>query len=126
MDAPKWELAEDCKTLYLMIPTEPPVRIRWDTAGVETLQKSLGVFRERMQPKIPATFAVGQGLRVEAAINPGWSAEPEMLEGNSLLHIRDARFGWLHFVFPRAQAAKLGDALQRQAAAPMPGPTRAS
>ena len=126
MDAPKWELAEDCRALYLMIPTEPPVRIRWDTAEVETLQKSLGVFRERMQPKIPATFAVGQGLSIEAAINPGWSIEPEMLEGNSLLHIRDARFGWLHFVFPRAQAAKLGDALQRQAAAPMPGPTRAS
>ena len=126
MDAPKWELAEDCKALYLTFPTKPPMRIRWDAAGVETLQKSLGAFRERMQPKIPATFAVGQGLRVEAAINPGWSTEPEMLEGNSLLHIRDARFGWLHFVFPRAQAAKLGDALQRQAASPMPGPTRAS
>src|SRR5262245_14331201 len=126
MDAPKWELAEDCKTLYLTLPSQPPMRIGWNAAGVETLQRSLGVFRERMQPKIPATFAVGQGSRVEAAINPAWSTEPEMSEGNSLLHIRHADFGWLHFVFPRAQAAKLGDALQRQAAAPMPGPAGAS
>src|SRR5262245_52961829 len=112
MDAPTWELAEDCKSLFLMIPTKPPMRIRWDTAGVETLQKSLGVFRERMQPKMPATFPVGQGTRVEAVMNPAWSTEPEKSEGNSLLHIRHQQFGWLHFVFPRAQAAKLGDALQ--------------
>jgi hypothetical protein len=90
------------------------------------MQKSLGMFRDRMQPKIPATFPVGQGTRLEAVMNPAWSTEPEMSEGNSLLHIRHQQFGWLHFVFSRDQAAKLGAVLQRQAAAPMPGPARAS
>jgi hypothetical protein len=40
--------------------------------------------------------------------------------GNSLLHIRDPRYGWLHYWIPKGEAAKLAKALQAQVDAPPP------
>ena len=48
--------------------------------------------------------------------------EPEMMLGNSVLHIRDPRYGWLHYVLSRKSARKLAGLLAAQADAPPVSP----
>jgi hypothetical protein len=43
---------------------------------------------------------------------------------NSLLHIRDARFGWLHYAIPRAEARKLAEFPHKPVNAPSPDTDR--
>ena len=64
-----------------------------------------------MQPEVSATWAAGQLFR--AIPDTRWSTEPEIMEGNSVLHVRDPRFVWLHYMIPRNEARKLGEALIR-------------
>jgi hypothetical protein len=121
MSGPSWKLEDDYKTLTATFPTEPPVALRLDVAAVEDLLKHLGEFRALMRPEVQPKLLTG--TKAEAIVDTAWVTEPEMLMGASLLHLRDKRYGWLHYLIPRAEAQKLGDALQKQAAAPPPGPT---
>jgi len=43
------------------------------------------------------------------------------LLGNTLLHLRDPRFGWLHYMVPREEARKLARVLQAHVDTPPPG-----
>jgi hypothetical protein len=52
---------------------------------------------------------------VNAVLDPRWYSEPDALLGESLLHIRDPRFGWLHYALPRESARALGILLVHQA-----------
>lgn len=117
---PKWELNQDLKTVTITFPTDPPVALRLDLLGVENIIKNLGDFHAAMKPEVPKNFAVGQ--KVEVIPDPAWVTEPDLLMGNSILHIRDPRYGWLHYLIPREEAKKLGILLQNQADAPSPGP----
>jgi len=58
---------------------------------------------------------------VPAVTNPAWVVEPDAMMGNALLHVRDPRYGWLHFLIPKDEARKLAGALLAQADAPPPG-----
>jgi hypothetical protein len=75
-----------------------------------------------MRPEISKTFALGQV--VGAVSNPAWVTEPDAMLGNTLLHIRDPRFGWLHYLIPKEEARKLAGLLQAQADAEPPGQQR--
>jgi hypothetical protein len=122
MSDPNWKLEDDYKLLTLTLPTEPPTMIQFDAAGIDELFERLGDMRAAMHPLIQADFP--QGQKVKVTPDPRWVVEPDALLGNSILHIREPRFGWLHFWIPKEEARKLGELLIAQAAAPPPGQAR--
>lgn len=119
MKGPNWKLNDDLDTVTVTFPTEPPATLKLDAQGVEEILSNLGEFRALMKPEIPRDYALGQ--KSEAIPDPKWVTEPDALMGNSLLHIRDPRFGWLHYLIPKAAAQKLAEFLQNQITAPPPG-----
>jgi len=122
MTGPNWNLDDDLKTVTITFPTNPPVALRLDVAGVEDLLKNLGEFRALMTPGIPSDFALGQTVGVIP--DPRWMTEPEMMMGSSLLHFRDPRYGWLHYLLPRENAQKLAGYLKVQVETVEPAPPR--
>ena len=119
MSGPDWKLEDDLKTLTVSFPSNPPVALKLDAAGVQDLLANLGEFRSFMKPEIEKDWTPGQ--RAGAIPDPRWMVEPELMRGNSFLHLRDPRFGWLHYVIPREEARKLGQLLIALADAPPPG-----
>ena len=123
MMGPNWQLADDRKTVTVSFPSDPPVALKLDCQGVDELLHNLAEFRADMRPQHLMDFALGQ--KVVAATDPCWLTEPEIMTGASLIHLRHPGFGWLSFLFPRDEAAKLGEFLQTQAAAsPAPSPDK--
>ncbi|MDP3553080.1 hypothetical protein [Methylocystis sp.] len=119
MESPNWKLEDDLKTVTLTFPSSPPVALRLSTTDVDDLLRNLGLFRGAMKPEIADKFDLGQ--KVEAVPDPKWVTEPDILRGDSLLHIRDPRFGWLHYLLPKAEAEKLANYFLVQIALPTPG-----
>lgn len=113
---PNWRLDEDLKTVTVSFPSVPPVALKLDAREVDEMLRNLGEFRAAMQPEAPRTFDRGQ--LVPTAADPLWQSEPDGISGGSLLHLRDPRFGWLHYLLPRDEARKLADLLQGQARRP--------
>jgi hypothetical protein len=104
MSGPNWKL-EDSQTLTITFPSPPPVAIQWKAPMVDEHLQTLGKLRAGMRPEIPKTFAPGQ--LVGAVSDPAWVTEPDAMLGRTLLHIRDPRFGWLHYLIPKEKARKL-------------------
>jgi hypothetical protein len=126
MSSLQFDLLED-GTVALTIPTQPEeTTVVLDTERVDEILKGLGKFRASMQPEVPRDWQMGG--RVIATADPIWRTEPEMLQGNSLLHLRDPGYGWLHYMIPKAEAKRLAEFLTRQADAPSlePGPGKAN
>jgi hypothetical protein len=119
MSGPNWKLEDDYKTVTVTFPTDPPVGLKLDAAGVDDMLENLGEFRANMTPGVPDTWAPGQTFG--AVPDPRWVTEPDAMMGNSVLHIRDPRYGWLHYMIPREEARKLIGYLQNQVNAPLPG-----
>jgi hypothetical protein len=116
MAGPHFQLDDDLRHVTVVFPTVPRLALKLDVAGVEDLLRNLGDFRSSMNQQVPKTFELGQ--KVGAVPDPCWVSEPELMHGASLIHLRDPRYGWLHFLLPRPEAAKLGTVLQRQAEIP--------
>ncbi|HKU70053.1 MAG TPA: hypothetical protein VJQ51_04375, partial [Burkholderiales bacterium] len=57
----------------------------------------------------PRSFPPRQ--KVVAAVNPSWRIEPDSMSQGMILHIRHSGFGWLHFLFPKEECARLGGGL---------------
>lgn len=89
-----------------------------DTAGIEKIINSLGQLRAAMNPEVPHDCPMGE--MVPVVFDPRWSTELEMTQGNSLLHVRDNRYGWLHYVLPKHEAKRLAGFLETQANTPPP------
>jgi hypothetical protein len=121
MDRLKWLLDKDGQALTLTLPTDPPVALRLDAAQVDDMLRNLGDFRAIMAPAHDKEWLPGR--RVVAEPDPCWSTEPEVLMGNSILHLRDPRYGWLHYLLPRDAARDLGSSLVAQADKPPQGPS---
>src|ERR1700712_4903403 len=118
MSGPNWKLEDDRKSVTLSLPTEPPASIQLDAAGVEDALNKLGEFRAAMSPVIPVTYEMGQ--KIDAIVHPIWATETEVTLGDTVLHFRDPRYGWLHYVLPREHARMLIGFLQVQVNAPRP------
>ena len=112
-EEPQWELDDELKTLSIIFPTDPPVAFVLDAEAVSKLIDSVGQIRAQMPPPHQETWKGGQ--MVDAVLDPHWYSEPDALLGESLLHIRDPRFGWLHYALPRESARALGTLLVHQA-----------
>jgi hypothetical protein len=120
---PTWVLSDDRKTVTAIFPTEPPVSLSMDARGLDGLLRNLAEVREAMAEQHPLDFALGQ--KVSALHNPRWVTEPDLMNWDSLVHLRHPGYGWLHFLIPKAEAAKLAGSLQAQAQTqPEPPPAR--
>jgi hypothetical protein len=113
-----WNLEGDRNSVTLSLPTAPPVALKLNVMAVTDILRNLGDLRAKMRPPVEAGWPPGQ--KFQAIANPRWATEPEMMLGNSVLHIRDPRYGWLHYVLPRKGARKLAGLLAAQADAPAP------
>jgi hypothetical protein len=118
---PNWKLEDNQRHVTVTFPTTPPVALQLDVAGIEDILKNLGDFRSVMWPEVTKIYRLGQ--MVKAIPNPIWATEPDAIEGNTLLHIRDPRYGWLHYMLPREEARKLAAYIQNQVESPRPVPT---
>jgi hypothetical protein len=116
MAGPNWNLEPDLQTVTVTFPTDPPVALKLNIGDVETMLANLGEFRAHMLPTVPSAYQLGQ--KVGVIPNPAWATEPDLLNNDTLLHVRDPRFGWLHYLIPRQEAMKLVGFLQNQVAAP--------
>ena len=96
--------------------------IRWTADQVDDHLRKLGELRTKMKPPHPRNFALGHVVRGIA--NAPWATETDTMLGNSILHIRDPRYGWLHFLFSKEDARKLATLLQKQVDSPRPGQGR--
>lgn len=124
MSNPNWKLSDDKSAVILTIPTDPPTIFKMDAKGVDEMLAGLGMLRSCMEPAYPADFSLGQV--VHAVPDPRWVTEPDAIAGNTIIHLRDPRFGWLHYLIPREVAAALATYLQAQVAQPLaPGPGQA-
>ena len=121
MKGPNWKLEGDYKSVTVTFPTDPPVVLKLDVADVEDMLRNLGEFRAAMKPEVPRVRPTGM---VPARPDPIWWSEPDAMQGHSLLHIRDDRYGWLHYLLPPNEAKKLGQLLQTQAVSQPHSPSR--
>ena len=121
MAEPTWTLSDDRTTLTIAFPSNPPVALVLSAAQADELLRNVALYRGGMVPQVtPMEWPRGQ--RAQAVPDPAWTCEPDALQGHSLLHLRDPRYGWLHYLLPPHEAAKLAGFLKVQAEAPPPGP----
>ena len=113
MTGPSWKLEDDLETVTISFPSNPPVALKYKHPEVAEMLQNLGEFRAMMKPEVPHKFAMGQ--KVLAIPDPAWVTEPDIMLGASLIHLRDPRFGWLHYLLPPHEARKLGEFLIKQA-----------
>jgi hypothetical protein len=106
---PTMAVAPSRNVVVVQHPTPPPPVYTLDLAAVENLLTVLGLMRTGLLPEVPAAWQPGTGVR--AYRNPSWSIEVDQLAGDPLLHLRDLRFGWLHYVLDRAEARRLAHEL---------------
>lgn len=110
----KWKL-EDAQTVTLTIEANPPIQIRLTATEVDEILNGLGTLRASMKPEVSERRPKSATNGVK---NPVWYAQPEIMRGDTILQIRDPRFGWLAYLIPRQNAAKLGQLMSAQAATP--------
>ncbi|MEQ8345098.1 MAG: hypothetical protein RIB84_23990 [Sneathiellaceae bacterium] len=87
--------------------------MRMDADGLDELIAGLRTIRMHAQPPVQQNFSLGQ--KFAAIPDPQWLTEPEIMRGDSILHIKDPGFGWLHYILPPESAQKLSDFLRQQA-----------
>lgn len=111
---------DDLKSVTITYDHAIPVFfVENSTDQVEGLLEVLGRARSGMLPKFSDVW---KSATVEAERDPRYSVEAASLSADALLHLRDALFGWRHYVFTKAEARKLGEALIAQADAIPPAP----
>jgi hypothetical protein len=103
---------------YQRQPEAPDAVLAFTTGGVDEHIQHLGLTRAGMVPSISSIWERGQ--RVDCYRNPVTVVEADQLARDAILHLRDERFGWLHFIFSKDEARKLGAALIAQADRPSP------
>lgn len=113
MSEPNWNLEEDRQTVTVTFPTDPSVVLKLNTAAVDTLLQGLGGLRNQMVPAPPAELPSGQPY--VAAPYPAWATQLDPTHGTPILHLRDPRFGWLHYMLSMEEARRLATALATQA-----------
>jgi hypothetical protein len=117
---PQIDIREDRKTLTITFDRAKPVPVvaEHTTEMVEGLLNEVGAARSALLPPIPDTWDLTATVRADR--DPRWFLGRDQLAGDALLHLRDHHFGWRHYIFTKAEARKLGEALIAQANAEPP------
>lgn len=100
-----------------------PYALTMTTGAVEEVIANYGAARTAMLP--PVAEAWTPSTTVEATRDPAWLIETDAFAGDVLVHVRDVRFGWLHYIFTKDRARALGAALVQKADTPAPVAGRA-
>lgn len=111
----------ETQTVTLSDETNPAAVLEIDAAQLEQLLQGLGEMRTRIEPRVEAEWQPGRS--VQAITNPRFSAEVPKDKDFTVLHLRDPRFGWLHYAVPLPECGRLAEFLARAAnrnAAPQP------
>jgi hypothetical protein len=116
-----WHFNPEEGTVTVNFPTDPPSKLVLQTKDVEEMLKHLGNFRGQMSPQVPLEYDVSAPT-VQAIPVPAWYSFPETMQGQSVLGLRDPRFGWLHYLLPKDHAKKLAMILNAQADMPLAQP----
>ena len=120
-----WRLEDDHRHVVVTFQTTPPTSLKMDIDEVERVIADLGGLRAEMWPQVSKTYKLGQGIMDDPVIDPSWATEPAVINRNfhAILHIRDPRFGWLHYALPRDEARNLSSLIQHQLDLPRPSET---
>jgi hypothetical protein len=113
-------LTDDTSELALRLAGSATV-LFLEAAEVDLLINLLGNHRTRMREAVAERLPAQTGPTAlyESVVDPILRVEPEVVLGGVLLHVRDPRFGWLHYVLERSRAAELAGALQKSANLPL-------
>lgn len=111
MDEPGWKLENN--TVTVSLPTTPACSLAFSTTEVDKVIENLGLYRNHMLPPVPIAYDAGRP--VTAALDPAWRIDQDLMSGETVLHLRDPRFGWLHFKLPAHEAEKMGHYLTMHA-----------
>jgi hypothetical protein len=111
-----WTLDDDHRHAVVTFQTVPPTSLKMDIGEIEGLIVGLGALRADMWPRVPEAYTLGQGIVDDPVVDPNWATEPAVINRgfHTILHIRDPRFGWLHFALPRDDARNLAGLIQHQ------------
>lgn len=91
----------------------------FNAAELDGVIQSLGFHREQMTPALSTPTPLAEAIHPVRA--PQWHVQTVWSDEDHLvLHIRDPRFGWLHYVYPLPEARKLGEKLAQSANEPKP------
>ena len=80
----------------------------FDAAGVDKLLPGLGDARSNMKPEFTADIT---GDPMNIVRDPTWRTMAIALVPDPIVHIRDPRFGWLHYALAAESAKRLGQSL---------------
>lgn len=117
-----WKLSSrDVDTVTITFQATPPFEVELDADEIDSLLNSLGELRAMMQPAHPLYFTKHQDINF--IVDPRWAYEQEPILDQSVLRIRDPRYGWLHYVVPHDAASRLAEALAAQANPPPQPPS---
>jgi len=114
----QWSVDAQRRSATITFKSDQAFTVTLEVAAVEGLLQAFGLMRGHLLPEPPREFALG--TLSEALRDPIINTELDLKEGGSLIHLRDERYGWLHYLLPRDSARELGRLLQAQAAAQLP------
>jgi hypothetical protein len=104
-----WKSAGNIDTVSITVQADPPVRVDLDAVEIDDVIKNLGEMRVMMRPEHPVYFDSVQAAYT--IFNPHWACEYDPALAHTVLHIRDPRYGWLHYVMPIDARMELASAL---------------
>ncbi len=105
---------EDRGGVLLHYPEPLPQLLRRTTKSVEQEIAGLGDLRANLVPAVPETWPGGVCTCLR---NPAYSVEMSALD-EVMIHVRDERFGWLHYVMSREQATQFAEMIVKVQAGP--------
>lgn len=110
MSEAKMELTDDRSAVLITFPGVRPVQVSLNAVELDQMLGVLGDFRMKMLPQVPENWIAGQ--HVSAVLEPQWMVETTAAGHASVcLHVRDPRFGWLHFCMSNGMAKSVSKAL---------------
>jgi len=104
-----WKLTGHIDTVTVTFQGDRLFHVELDAGEIDGLLKNLSELRAMMQPPHPLDFT--QNADIDFIVDPRWQYGHDPSLGQSVLHIRDPRFGWLHYIISEDTAKKLADAL---------------
>jgi hypothetical protein len=107
------KLNDACDHALIALELPSRITVQMDADALSKFIAQLADARSRMTPPVPndpPTTATVRGIPA-----PRIEVEGEAMLGHGLVHLRDPRYGWLHYSLPHAQSRQVGEALLRRA-----------
>ena len=112
MPKTSWKLSGHVDTVTITFQAGRLFDVELDADEIDGLLKNLAELRAMMQPAHSFDFAKDENT--DFIVDPRWEYVDEPLLDQRVLHIRDPRFGWLHYVISDDSARRLAEALISQ------------